>query len=133
MPGARSTVAGATAGAIRAPDASNPGTRPSRTRQFLMGSQIRGKQNGIRDCSWRGRDDGALYVNYCAMLKRAGMAITFIATSRDWLVNPRLAVRPPCPCACEKRDVRGTRWAINQRGVLNVRSNASAIEIRPRK
>ena len=72
-------VADAIGGAIRAPDASNPGTRPSKPQQFLVGSQIRGKQNGIRDCSWRGRDNGALYVNYCAMLKRAGMAITFIA------------------------------------------------------
>jgi len=42
-------VADAIGGAIRAPDTSNPGTRPNKTQQFLVGSQIRGKQNGIRD------------------------------------------------------------------------------------
>jgi hypothetical protein len=33
----------------------------------------------------------ALYTLIIARCSRAGMAITFIATSRDWLVNQRLA------------------------------------------
>ena len=84
-------VADAIGGAIRAPDASNPGTRSSRTQQFLVGSQIRGKQNGIPDYIGCGGDDGAVFVNHCAMLKRAGMAITFTAIPRGLL--PRHACR----------------------------------------
>ena len=52
---------------------------------FWWGTQIGGKQNGIPDCIGCGGDDGAVYVNHCAMLKSAGMAITFTAILRGLL------------------------------------------------
>ena len=72
-------VADANGGAIRAPDASNPGKKPSKNAEVLVEVPNKRQKNGIPDCSWRRCDDGALCVNHCAMLKRAGMAITFIA------------------------------------------------------
>ena len=71
MLGARSTVAGATAGAIRPQVVLKSGSRDSALRptSFTYNTNEVNK-NGIRNCIRRGRDDGALCADHRAMLER---------------------------------------------------------------
>jgi len=68
MPGARSTVAGATAGAIRL--VLKSGSRDSAPRPTSFFCNTNEVTNGIRNCIQRGRDDGALCVGHRTMLER---------------------------------------------------------------
>src|SRR5204863_6385713 len=68
-PGARSTVAGATAGAIRLVlKSGSRDSAPRPTSFFYKANEV--NKHGIRNCIQRGRDDGALCADHQAMLER---------------------------------------------------------------